>query len=89
MNAVETTTEPKPVMEFVRFMSTPVGRGLRVGMGVAFIAAGVNRGGRAGWGLAAFGLLPLVTGAGNICPVCPLLNDAKRGEAGCTSASCS
>lgn len=89
MNAVETTSEAKPVMQFVRFMSTPAGRGLRVAMGVALIATGINLGGRPGWGLAAFGLLPLVTGAGNICPVCPLLNDAKRGEAGCTSARCS
>lgn len=89
MNAVETTTEAKPVMQFVRFMSTPAGRGIRVAMGVALIATGINMGTPAGWGLAAFGLLPLVTGAGNICPVCPLLNDAKRGEAGCTGSSCS
>ena len=76
-------------MKLVKFMSTPAGRGLRVAMGIGLIATGVRVGGPAGWGLAAFGLLPLITGAGDICPVCPLLSDAKRSEAGCTGASCS
>lgn len=75
-------------MAFVRFMSTPAGRGIRVAMGVALVALGVQVGGPAGWGLAAFGLLPLVTGAGDICPVCPLLSETKRGEAGCSGSSC-
>lgn len=76
-------------MKFVRFMSTPAGRGVRVAMGVGLIAVGIRAGGPAGWGLAAFGLLPLVTGAADICPICPLLSDGKRSEAGCTSSSCS
>lgn len=76
-------------MKFVRFMSTPAGRGLRVAMGLGLIAAGLRAGGPAGWGVAAFGLLPLMTGAGDICPVCPLLSDAKRNEAGCAGSSCS
>lgn len=76
-------------MKFVRFMSTPAGRTARVVMGVGLIATGLRMGDPAGWALAAFGLLPLVTGAADICPVCPLLNDAKRGEAGCTSSTCS
>jgi hypothetical protein len=75
-------------MSFVRFMSTPLGRGLRVAMGVALIAAGVILGGPVGWALAAFGLLPLVTGAADICPICPLLSDTKRGQAGCTGSTC-
>lgn len=76
-------------MKFVRFMSTPAGRGIRVAMGVGLLAVGARIGGPAGWGVAAFALLPLVTGAADICPICPLLGDAKRGEAGCTSSSCS
>ena len=76
-------------MRFVRFMSTPAGRGIRVVMGVGLIVVGIRAGGPAGLGLAAFGLLPLVTGAGDICPVCPLLSDAKRGRAGCSGSTCS
>jgi hypothetical protein len=75
-------------VKFVRFMSTPAGRGIRVAMGVGLLAVGARVGGPAGWGLAAFALLPLVTGVGDICPICPLLGDAKRGEAGCSGASC-
>lgn len=75
-------------MAFVRFMSTPAGRGLRVAMGLGFIAAGLRVGGAPGLGLAAFGVLPLVTGAADICPVCPVLSDAKRAEAGCSTGSC-
>ena len=76
-------------MKFVRFMSTPAGRGLRVVMGVALIATGIRLGGPGGWALAAFGLLPLVTGAADICPICPILSDGKRTEAGCTGSTCS
>ena len=76
-------------MTFVRFMSTPAGRGIRVAVGVALIAAGIGLGGPAGWGIAAFGLLPLGTGAAGICPVCPLLGDAKRARAGCSGSTCS
>ncbi len=75
-------------MKFVRFMSTPAGRAIRVAMGVALIATGISLGSPAGWALAAFGLLPLVTGAADICPICPLLSDGKRTEAGCTSSTC-
>jgi hypothetical protein len=69
-------------------MSTPAGRTLRVAMGLGLIAAGVRVGGAPGVGLAAFGLLPLVTGAADICPICPVLSDAKRSEAGCSTGSC-
>lgn len=76
-------------MSFVRFMSTTAGRAIRVVMGVALIATGIWLASPAGWALAAFGLLPLVTGAADICPICPILSDGKRTEAGCTSSSCS
>ncbi len=76
-------------MQFVRFMSTAAGRATRVVMGVALITTGIWLSSPAGWALAAFGLLPLITGAADICPVCPLLSDGKRTEAGCTSSTCS
>ena len=76
-------------MQFVRFMSTPAGRGARVVVGLGLIALGAKVGGVAGCGLAGFGLLPLVTGAADICPVCPLLPEGRRGEAGCRGATCS
>lgn len=76
-------------MTFVRFMSTPAGRAIRVVMGVASITTGIWLASPAGWALAAFGLLPLVTGAADICPVCPLLSDGKRTEAGCAGSTCS
>lgn len=76
-------------MRFVRFMSTSAGRGLRVGIGLVLVAVGLGAlGGAAGWGLAAFGLLPLATGAADICPICPLLDDERRRRAGCRGASC-
>jgi hypothetical protein len=75
-------------MTFVRFMSTPTGRGLRVVVGLALIAIGVRAGGLAGWGLAAFGVLPLATGAADICPICPLLGDDRRTRAQCKGSSC-
>ncbi len=76
-------------MKFVRFMSTTAGRALRVVMGVALITTGIWLATPVGWTLAAFGLLPLVTGAADICPICPLLSDGKRTEAGCTGSTCS
>ena len=42
----------------------------------------------AGWGLAAFGVLPLATGAADICPICPLLGDDRRTRAQCKGSSC-
>jgi hypothetical protein len=58
-------------------------------MGLALLVLGlVLVDGPAGWAIAAFALLPLVTGAADICPICPLLGDAKRTEAGCTGATC-
>jgi hypothetical protein len=70
-------------------MSTPAGRGIRVVMGVALIAMGSRLESPAGWALAAFGVIPLATGAADICPICPLLSDGKRTEAGCTGSTCS
>jgi len=76
-------------MTFVRFMSTGAGRALRMVMGFVLVAVGLALGGPVGWAVAAFGLLPAITGAADICPICPLLGDERRSEAGCKGASCS
>lgn len=72
-------------MRFLRFMSTGKGRVIRVVMGGALIAAGLRLGGVGGWALAAFGLLPLATGAANICPISPLVGEPMRGGSRCCS----
>lgn len=71
-------------MTFLRFVSTPVGRVLRVLLGAALIAVGARMDSAAGWALAAFGLLPLGTGAANICPISPLVGEPMRGGPRCT-----
>lgn len=76
-------------MRFVKFMSTPAGRTIRVVMGLGLIAAGILIGGAGGWGLAVFGLLPLATGAADYCPICPMLNESGRVRAGCRGSTCS
>jgi hypothetical protein len=75
-------------MTIVRFMSTAPGRAIRALFGLALIVVGVSAGGAVGWGLAAFGVLPLVTGAADICPICPLLGEERRAEAQCKRSSC-
>ncbi len=66
-------------MSFVRFMNTTTGRAIRVAAGLALIGAGIAMGGGAGWALGAFGLLPLVTGLADICPISPFLGEPLRG----------
>jgi len=70
-------------MRFLRFMSTPMGRTIRVVMGVSLVVAGVLFGGVGGWALAGFGLLPLVTGAAGVCPISPLVGEPFRGGSRC------
>jgi hypothetical protein len=65
-------------MRFLRFMSTRPGRVIRVGMGVAIIAAGVLAGGGLGLVLMLVGLLPIVTGAAGVCPISPLVGEPFR-----------
>lgn len=74
-------------MKFIRFMNTGPGRAIRVAMGAALIAVGARRGGTAGRAIAAFGLLPLATGATGICPINPLLGEPLRSSAGCGAGS--
>jgi len=66
-------------MRFLRFMSTPSGRIIRVVVGGALIGAGFVVGGPIGRGLGIFGLLPVATGATGICPLNPLVGSPLRG----------
>lgn len=61
-------------MRFACWMSRPWGRGIRIVGGLGLIATGLwwVEGGL-GWGLAGFGLLPIATGAFNLCPISPFM----------------
>lgn len=67
-------------MPFLTFMSSPAGRITRVVAGLAMIAIGLAVGG--GWiALSVVGLLPLATGALDICLVAPLARMPLAGKA--------
>ncbi|KAA0239975.1 DUF2892 domain-containing protein [bacterium] len=54
-------------------MAGPIGRGLRITLGVAIIAAGLLLIGKpAGYLVAVAGILPILSGALGLCPVAPL-----------------
>ena len=65
-------------MAFLSFMNTPVGRGLRVALGVVLLVAAVLVGGALGVALGLFALLPIATGAFGVCPVNPLVGRPVR-----------
>lgn len=69
-----TGTEIRPEgSAFSRFVASPYGRVLRVAIGSTVIGAGLFViSPPLGLGIAAFGLLPLVTGMFNLCPVAPI-----------------
>jgi hypothetical protein len=72
---------------FVCFMRGARGRVARGGLGAALIALGVIAiGGTAGTIVAAFGLVPIASGATGICPLGPLFGTDFRGNARGTSA---
>ncbi len=55
-------------MAFVQFITSPLGRGIRIIVGIALIAWGLGMvGGVAGWVIALVGLLPLTLGIVNGC----------------------
>ncbi len=55
-------------MAFAQFMASPLGRGIRIVVGLALIAWGLGVvGGVAGWVIALVGLLPLTLGVVNGC----------------------
>ena len=53
-------------MAFARFMAGPVGRGLRVILGLALVILGVAMESGVGWAIAIVGVLPFVAGAANV-----------------------
>lgn len=72
MQRTAPVSEPRPG-RFPRFVASKPGRLLRVAFGASLVGAGLFAfGGPAGIALAAFGLVPIVTGALNLCPVAPL-----------------
>ena len=67
-------------MSLARFMASPVGRGIRVAVGIALIIAGLVIGSAGGYVLAAVGLVPLLAGALNVCVIAPLLKAPFSGK---------
>lgn len=68
-------------MRFAEFMSSPLGRGLRVVMGGLMVYLGLSVvGGVGGTILAAAGVVPIATGLLNVCILGPLLGAPMRGS---------
>jgi len=67
-------------MAFAQFMSTPVGRGIRVVAGLLLIALGIAAGGVGGAILVVVGILPILTGALNVCVLAPMLRAPFSGR---------
>jgi hypothetical protein len=66
---------------FVQFMASPAGRFLRVIAGSALIVWGLFfTGGFNGKLIAGIGLLPILTGAFNICVIAPFLGSLINGS---------
>lgn len=74
-------------MKFLSFMSTPVGRVIRVLMGAVIIALGLSIGGGFGLALTIFGFLPPITGVFGICPLNPLVGRPIRCDEACRMAT--
>jgi len=74
-------------MSFLNFMSTPIGRVVRVLMGVGLFAVGALIGGPAGTGLQVFAFLPALTGVFGICPINPLVGRPIRCDEACRTGS--
>ena len=67
-------------MSFVRFMSSPAGRALRIVAGLALMIVGVAVvRGTGGLVLAVVGAVPLLAGALNLCLLAPLFHAPLRG----------
>jgi Inner membrane protein YgaP-like, transmembrane domain len=68
-------------MAFARFMSSPLGRALRVVAGLALALVGLwFVGGTGGWALALVGAVPLVAGLFNFCLFAPLFGGPFLGS---------
>ena len=67
-------------MEFARFMSNGLGRGLRIVAGLALIVIGLfSVGGAGGVILAIIGAVPLLAGVMDICLFAPLFGGPLKG----------
>ncbi len=67
-------------MGFARFMASPIGRGLRIVVGLVLIGCGLGLvGGTGGWIMAIAGLLPLTLGVINGCIFAPILKVPFKG----------
>jgi hypothetical protein len=67
-------------MGFAQFMSSGLGRGLRIVAGIILIAVGLAVvGGTGGIVLAVIGLVPLLAGAFDVCLFAPLFGAPLKG----------
>jgi hypothetical protein len=67
-------------MGFAKFMSSGLGRGLRIVVGLALIVIGLfSIGGTGGIILAVVGAVPLVAGAVDVCLFAPLFGGPLKG----------
>ncbi|GAC1618165.1 MAG: hypothetical protein NVS9B1_27370 [Candidatus Dormibacteraceae bacterium] len=68
-------------MSFLKFMANPVGRGIRIGAGIALIAIGLLVvGGAVGVALAVVGAVVFLAGAVNVCLFAPIARGPFRGR---------
>lgn len=67
-------------MQFVHWMSRPVGRTLRVVVGVILIGVGLYFQGAWGYVVAIIGVVPVLAGVLNFCLIAPILGAPLRGR---------
>jgi len=81
MAAAQSCETGGPKARFVCFMRGAAGRAARVALGLVLIAVGLLAiGGTGGTVMAAFGLVPIASGATGICPLGPLFGTDFRGN---------
>ena len=67
-------------MAFLKFMGNPIGRGVRIGAGMALVVVGLVVLGHAiGIALAAVGVVVFAAGALNFCLFAPIVGGPLRG----------
>jgi hypothetical protein len=66
-------------MKFLRFMSTPAGRAVRVAGGIGLLAASAKAG-RKGRALRLLSLAPIASGAFDVCLFAPLAGMPAKGS---------
>ena len=78
------TTDNREGNPFERFVASNAGRATRVILGASLLGLGLGVvRGPAGVAMATFGLLALVTGAANLCPIAPLWGGHFLGSGYC------